>query len=119
VQNNIALNLFARELLLPGAVSREGAAVMSPESIALVALGTLGSVAIGLTMGLLAFPTEDFHGGVSFDNAFAAAEAAFIQHPEILNPAVTEANRDLLRIDALRRFDLEHVRKAASASPGF
>jgi hypothetical protein len=32
------------------------------------------------------------------------AEAAFIQHPEILNPAITEANRELLRIDALRRF---------------
>jgi hypothetical protein len=95
---------------------------MSRASIALVALGTLGSVAIGLTMGLLALPTGDFHAGprgVSFDNAFAAAEAAFIQHPEILNPAVTDANRELLRMDALRRFNLEHGRNVASASPAF
>jgi hypothetical protein len=76
---------------------------MSPKSIAiLVALGILSSVvAIG---GYRAYPKK-----ADFDGAFAEIQAAFIQHPEILNPAITAADRESLRVAILKRMTLEHI----------
>jgi hypothetical protein len=95
-----------------GDVSKRAAA-MSPKLIAtLVVVGTLGLVAIALTIAPPALYIADFRAdpeGANFNNAFAAAEAAFIQHPEILNPAFTQANREILRLDALRRMNLDYA----------
>jgi hypothetical protein len=87
---------------------------MSPKSIALlVALGVLGTVAVALTFTPSGFDTSGDYSvypeKADFDGAFAAIQAAFIQHPEILNPAITAADRESLRLATLKRMTLEHV----------
>jgi hypothetical protein len=78
---------------------------MSRKSVAaLVALGFLSSVAVSIVGYHRADPDR-----ADFDGAFAAIQAAFVQHPEILNPAITAPVRENLRLAALKRMSFEHV----------
>jgi hypothetical protein len=92
---------------------------MSGKSISvLVALAGFSSVAIALTVTASGFGIfgEDasYPKKADFDDAFAAVESAFIQHPEILNPAITAGDREMLRVTALKRMNLEHVSEYVS-----
>ena len=79
---------------------------MSLKSIAApVALGFLSSVAVALAIfGYQRTPEKH-----DFDGAFSQIQAAFIQHPEILNPAITAQVRESLRLAALNRLNLERI----------
>jgi hypothetical protein len=79
---------------------------MSRRSITVpVALGLLSSVAVALAI----FGYERTHERLDFDGAFSEIQAAFIQHPEILNPAITDPAREDLRLAALNRLNVEHI----------
>jgi hypothetical protein len=79
----------------------------------LAALAILSSVAITLTVTPSGFGTfgdnATYSKHADFDGTFAAVESAFIQHPEILNPAITAADREILRLAALKRMNVEHI----------
>jgi hypothetical protein len=79
---------------------------MSPKSIAApVALGLLSSVAVALA--IFGYPRT--HEKYDFEEAFSEIQAALIQHPEILNPAITAPVRESLRLAALNRLNWEHI----------
>jgi hypothetical protein len=86
----------------------ESAAAMSLKSIAApMALGFLSLVAVAVALATFDYQrTIEKH---DFDGAFSQIQAAFIQHPEILNPAITAPVREGLRLAALNRLNLEHI----------
>ena len=99
------LNFFAREELRNWGRVLESAVAMSLKSIAApVALGFLSLVAVALAIGYQR--TIERH---DFDGAFSQIQAALIQHPEILNPAITAQVRESLRLAALNRLNLERI----------
>jgi hypothetical protein len=77
----------------------------------LAAFAILSSLAIALTFGPSSFSTSGDNRTLpekaDFNAAFAAVESAFIQHPEILNPAITAADRESLRLAVLQRMNFE------------
>jgi hypothetical protein len=85
---------------------------------AVAAFAILGSVAIALTIAQSGFgafgDNRTYPDKADFNGVFATVESAFIQHPEILNPAITAVDRESLRLAALKRMSLENIREYAS-----
>lgn len=84
---------------------------MSPKSIAiLVALGALSSVAVVSTILLSGFSDNAaYFDNADLDGMLATVAAAFIQHPEILNPAITAPDRESLRLALTKQMALERA----------
>jgi hypothetical protein len=88
---------------------------MSPKSIAiLVALAALSSLAVVATIAPWGFrESRIYFDKADLDEAFASVAAAFIQHPEILNPAITAPDRESLRLALTKQMTLERASEYA------
>lgn len=82
---------------------------MTPKSIAiLAALAALTSVVVASTVTPSALgDNRAYPGKADLDGLFAAMAGAFIQHPEILNPAITAPDRESLRVAVTKVTDSE------------
>jgi hypothetical protein len=82
---------------------------MTPKSIAILAvLAALTSVAVASTITPPALgDIRAYPGKADLDGLFAAMAGAFIQHPEILNPAITAPDRESLRLAVTKAKDSE------------
>jgi hypothetical protein len=91
---------------------------MSPKSIAiLAALGVMssGAIAFAVMPSISGAFLEDqvYRNPDSFNGAVAEILTAVVQHPEILNPAITDVDRENLRLATLKRMNFHHVSEYA------